>query len=240
MHAKTMINAGAYGRFGLAPDGDDTVLEWDEDLDDWNWRTVYNPEAMLDSYIPFAVFVTAWARRHLLDNVIAVMDAYGKDAVIHCDTDSVIHYGEPVESPVTRHGDHVGTWGIESRPHYIIEAGFKRYMEFSRYPMTSMDDLIGMACAGVPQKYDYHGDYPIGMWVELLDDPERILIDGCVLGHEHYTIKSQWLRDLYTKHGADPDDVDTLKLMPRKVPGGIILEGHTHTLNDNLIWRLRR
>lgn len=238
--AKTMINAGAYGRFGLAPDGDDTVLVWDEDLDDWDFKSVYNGEAMLDSYIPFAVFVCAWARRHLLDNVYACMKAYGPDSVIHCDTDSVIHYGLPVETPKTPHGDHVGTWGIECTPPVIIEAGFKRYIELKRYPMTCMDDLIGMACAGVPQHWDYDHLYPIGCWVEILDDPEIILQDGAVLGHERYAIKSQWLRELYQRYGADPDNVDTLKLLPRKVKGGIILEGHTHTLNDNLIWRLRR
>ena len=235
-----MINAGAYGRFGLAPDGDDTVLVWDEDLHDFDFKSVYNGEAMMDSYIPFAVFVTAWARRHLLDNVCACLREYGPDSVIHCDTDSVIHYGMPVESPKTRHGDHVGTWGIESIPQVIIEAGFKRYVELKQFPMKGMDDLIGMAFAGVPQHWDYDHRYPIGMWVEILDDPAIILQDGCILGHEHYSIRSQWLRDLYEKNGADPDDVDTLKLLPRKVKGGIILEGHTHTLNDNLVWRLRR
>ena len=235
-----MINAGAYGRFGLAPDGDDTELQWDDDLGDYDFKSVFNGEAMQDSYVPFAVFVCAWARRHLLDNVHACLMRYGSESVIHCDTDSVIHYGEPVETPITPHGEHVGTWGIESTPPVIIEAGFKRYVELKRYPMQGMSDLIGMACAGVPQQYDYTESYPVGMWVEILDDPTVILEDGRILGSAHYRIKSEWLRSLYLAHGQDPDDVDTLKLLPRKVKGGIILEGHTHTLNDNLIWRLRR
>lgn len=237
--AKTMINS-AYGRFGLAPEGDDTLLVWDDELDDWNWTQVFNPDTQMESYIPFAVFVTAWARRHLLDNVKACMETYGMDSVIHCDTDSVIHYGEPIERENVVHGEHVSTWGIESRPEYIIEGGFKRYMEFSRYPMERMEDLIGMACAGVPQHMDHDDRYPIGMWVELLDKPMRIMSDGYELGHEHYKIVSEWLRELYIKYGQNPDDVDTRKLIPKKVPGGVVLEPRSHKLNDNLMWRLRR
>ena len=80
---------------------------------------------------------------------------------------------------------------------------------------------------------------PIGMWIELLDDPQLITTES-VLGHHSYQIKSKWLRKLYTDNGMDPDDVNTMKLIPRKVPGGVILEERQHTLNDNLTWRLRR
>ena len=38
----------------------------------------------------------------------------------------------------------------------------------------------------------------------------------------------------------DPDHVNTYKLIPRKVPGGIILDEREHTLTDNLTYRLRR
>lgn len=234
-----MINS-AYGRFGLALEGDETTLEWDDDLGDWQFRSHYIDDSKMDGYIPFAVFVTAWARRHLTDNMYNVMRAYGPDAVIHCDTDSVVHYGEPVDTEDTVHGEHVGTWGIESVPAFVLEAGFKRYMEFSTYPPTSINDLVGMACAGVPQKWDYDHKYPVGMWVELLSDPDLMLRDGYELGHAEYSITSPWLRELYIKHGADPDRVDTRKLIPKPVPGGVILEPRTHRLNDNLIWRLRR
>lgn len=235
-----MINAGAYGRFGLAPDGDTIKLLWDEELKDWNWESEYIATTELDSYIPWAIFVTAWARRHLLDNLAVIMDKHGADAPIHCDTDSVIHFGDPVETPKSRHGDHVGTWGIESSPEIIIEAGFKRYIELRQFPMQSMNDLIGIACAGVPQQWDYHETYPIGMWIELLDDPMLLLDDGHELGQAHYAIRSEWLRKLYTDNDADPDDVDTRKLIPVRCPGGVILEPRTHKLNDNLSWRLRK
>ena len=77
------------------------------------------------------------------------------------------------------------------------------------------------------------------MWVEIMDDPE-IIATGAILGSEDYRIKSKWLRDVYLAHGRDPDHVNTLKLLPRKVPGGIILEGHQHELSDNLRIRFNR
>lgn len=234
-HAKRMINS-FYGRTGLAPETADTTLVWDDDLGDWNWHTEYTINEDNDAYIPYACFATAWARKTLLDNVRACLDQL-PNSVIHCDTDSVIHYGRPVS--YIPHGEHLGTWGIESEPPIIIESGFKRYIELKQYPMQSFDDLISMALAGVPQNTDANG-VPVGMWVEVLDNPEVILIDGYTLGNEHYTIKSEWLRDLYVSNGLDPDDVDTCKLIPVKIPGGVILDKRTHKLNDNLMWRLRR
>lgn len=233
-----MINS-FYGRTGLNVSKDEVHLEWDEDLGDYNWSIdTLDDDEDNDAYIPYATFATAWARKKLLDNALQIMRQYGPDALIHCDTDSCIYHGGPCED--IDYGEHLGTWGLESEPPIVIESGFKRYMELKEFPMTSMDDLIGMACAGVPQKWDYNHEYPVGMWVELLDDPETMLIDGYVLGQEHYRIKSPWLRALYETHDVDPDDVDTRKLIPVKVPGGWVLEGRQHHLNDNLYWRFRR
>lgn len=233
-HAKRMLNS-FYGRTGLAPETSETTLYWDDDLGFWNWHTEYTIKEDNDAYIPYATFCSAWARKTLLDNVRACLDAV-PDSVIHCDTDSVIHYGPPVES--IPHGEHIGTWGIESEPPVIIEAGFKRYVELKRYPMESWDDFISCALAGVPQHLD--DGVPSGMWVEVLDEPTIILQDGYQLGHTDYQIKSPWLRMIYDAHGLDPDNVNTMKLIPEKVPGGVILRERTHKLNDNLQWRLRR
>lgn len=236
--AKLMINS-VYGRSGLNVTKDSITLEWSDDLHDFDWvATALDDDEENDAYIPYACFATAWARKKLLDHALLIMRTYGPDSLIHMDTDSVIYKGGTIEG--VDYGDHLGTWGLESCPPVVIEAGFKRYMELKQYPIQSMNDLIGMACAGVPQKWDYDHRYPIGMWVELLDDPETLLIDGHVLGQEHYRIQSDWLRKLYQDNGADPDDVDTRKLIPVKVMGGWILEGRQHHLNDNLYWRLRR
>lgn len=233
--SKLMINS-LYGRFALAPETEIIHLDYDESEDLWQWVSEPGINENNDAYLPFAMFVTAWARRILLDNCAAV----GFDNVLHCDTDSVIHFGEPVESPRSVHGEHRGTWGIESRPTVIYEGGFKRYIEiFSEDGIIHSMKDVGMAAAGVPQQSDDQG-CPIGMWVELLDDPMRITMTGYTLGHTDYCIESQWLRDLYVESGRDPDCVNTMKLIPENVPGGVILRERQHALNDNMIYRLRR
>lgn len=230
-----MINS-VYGRSALAPEVENVSLEWDEDAQDWAWISEYDDNEENDAYLPFGMFATAYARARLLGNALACLERE-PDSVIHCDTDSVICYGEPPES--VELGDHLGSWGVESRPGIIFEGGFKRYIELKRYPMQNLDDIDGMACAGIPRKKDADG-VPIGMWVELLDDPKRITLTGITLGNQHYKIKSDWLRRMYIEHDLDPDDVITMKLIPEKVPGGVILRERQHQLSDNMVWRFRR
>lgn len=230
-----MINS-VYGRSGLALETENVSLKWDYRINDWNWTREFTINEDNDSYVPYAIAATSYARARLLENVKACL-LQQPDSVIHSDTDSVIHYGPPC--PEIEHGDHLGTWGIESEPAIIIEGGFKRYVELKRYPMESFSDLIGMALAGVPQRKDKDG-CPVGMWLEVLDDPAVILKTDYALGRPDYQVRSPWLRRMLDEHGYDPDNVDTMKLLPRKVPGGVILEGHQHRLNDNLQWRLRR
>ena len=223
-----MLNA-AYGRFALIPDGSTTelVLEDGEPV----WKTS-EEKGEPTAFLPFAMFVTAWARRELMDRVRLVVDTYGVDSVLHCDTDSVIYLGEPIGG----YGKELGMWDLESRPDGIYEGGFKRYIEV----FTDREglDCFNVTCAGVPQPKRADG-LPYGMWIELLDDPERIF--GGELGHESYTIKSEWLRSMYWEHNKDPGNVNTLKLLPRRVPGGVILEGHTHEIDsDGLALRLSR
>ena len=233
--SKLMINS-LYGRFALAPETEIVHLEYSKEDEFWKWVSEPGINENNDAYLPFAMFVTAWARRTLLDNCVAV----GVGNVIHCDTDSVIHFGEAVESPKSVHGEHRGTWGIESRPSVIYEGGFKRYIEILS-PDGEIHGLkdVSMAAAGVPQNVDNDG-LPVGMWIELLDDPARICMTGISLGHDEYRIKSEWLRELYKAHGKNPDCVNTMKLIPENVPGGVILRERQHTLNDNMIYRLRR
>lgn len=227
-HAKRMLNA-AYGRFALIPDGEKTELVIEDG--DLRWRSE-EEKGEPSAYLPYAMFVTAWARRELMDRVRKVVERYGVDSVLHCDTDSVIYLGEPIGD----YGTEIGEWDNESNPIEIYEGGFKRYIEIfdAEEPMKR----IKVTCAGVPQPKRADG-LPYGMWIELLDDPSRIF--GGELGNEHYQIKSEWLRKMYVEAGKDPDDVNTLKLIPRKVYGGVILEGHTHEIDgDGLNIRLSR
>ena len=233
-HAKRMLNA-AYGRFALIPDGEHTELIMEDG--DLRWHSEVEPGEP-SAYLPYAMFVTAWARRELMDRVRKVVETYGVDSVLHCDTDSVIYLGEPIGG----YGKELGEWDLESQPTEIYEGGFKRYIEvFGDQPYFDEKGKLkryNVTCAGVPQPKRADG-LPYGMWIELLDNPSRIF--GGVLGHEEYYILSEWLAQAYKEHGKDPDSVNTLKLLPRKVPGGVILEGHTHEIDgDGLAIRLSR
>lgn len=229
--AKLMLN-GLYGRFALNPEGERTEMYYDEGEDDLAYRTSVDVQEDMDAYLPYALFITAWARAILLEHVTLCGDAN----VIHCDTDSVIHLGGPAEG--ADYGPDLGQWDIEQRPVAMYEGGFKRYIEVLRYPITHERDL-SVACAGVPQRTDpHHDDVPIGMWVELLDNP-ALITTAAELGHEHYRIVSQWLRDRYISQGLDPDDVDTRKLIPETVRGGRVLIPRTHKLSDNMRTRFR-
>lgn len=132
----------------------------------------------------------------------------------------------------------LGLWKDEGHPIVMIEGGVKRYIEFAAYPPRRMADIMAFTCAGMPQKSTDDG-VPVGMWVEILDDPILICSDGYVFGQAHYRIKSQWLRDLYIEHGMDPDDVNTMRPLKTNVKGGCIIMDTTFTLNDNMRSRMR-
>ena len=245
--AKLSMNSG-YGRMALNREKVITDVVPETILGDEGSETVYRFKCHTElnddteNYLPFAIFVTSWARARLLENVRQCLQE--DKLVYHCDTDSVIHSG--MESPELDHGDHLGGWGIENRPMVLYEGGFKRYIEilnhdYLKYPEDPAIKPLksfSMACAGVPQRVNHLG-VPIGMWVELLDDP-GLITSGAELGREDYRISSPWLRKLYIDNGMDPDRVNTLKLIGRRVHGGVILDGHTHTLNDGMQIRMRR
>ena len=230
--AKLSMNSG-YGRMALARETEETILEWNEEFGDYMLHSFPTVNDDTENYLPYAMFTTAYARARLLENCRTLLNE-GKQ-IYHCDTDSVIHEGS--ESEQMDHGDYLGGWGIECRPVRLFEGGFKRYVEILHEPIQSVKD-INVTAAGVPQRFNHLG-VPVGMWIELLDDPDMITT-GATLGNQHYVIKSGWLRDLYKKNGMNPDDVNTMKLIPVKVPGGVILQERQHTLNDNLIGRFRR
>ena len=232
--AKIMMNSG-YGRMALSPESVTTRIEPYQAFDDeGNPTTMYRMVAedviseAVENYVPYAIFVTAFARARLLENCLQLITEGKK--VYHCDTDSVIHSG--TESDAMDHGNHLGGWGIEARPVKLYEGGFKRYIEILHEPIRDLND-INMACAGVPQRRTNEG-VPYGPWLELLDDP-ALICSGVEIGQEHYVIKSEWLRKLYTDHGMNPDDCNTLKLLPKRVPGGVVLQGHTHKLDDGMV-----
>lgn len=227
---KLMLNS-LYGRMGLTQTFTDTVLAYDEEID---YMVMKNENEHIEmknnSYMPFAAFVTANARRRWLE---LARPYYQEDRLIHGDTDSIIVYGDRV-GPDELYGDELGQWKDELEDHedvILIEGGIKKYIELFK-PLDGMkkgmklDDFINVTISGVPQKFEgghpYRYGCPVGMWVEILDDPD-IMKEDLTLGNTDYKIKSQWLRDLYVAWGKDPDHVNTMKLIPENIKGGVRL-----------------
>lgn len=225
--AKLMLNS-VYGRFALKPERLMGGLSIMEGLADWDLDIIEEEPV---AYLPYALFATSQARRELLDRAQLVIDRYGADAIVHMDTDSVFYEGDPLGG----YGKEIGDWDLESTPDIVYEGGLKRYIEvFEGQPFLKR---YNVGCAGVPQHSDAQG-IPYGMWLELLDDPKRIM-DRTELGKRYYKIKNPELREILRNAGKDPDRQNTLKLLPRRVKGGVILEGVTHTLSESADYQMR-
>lgn len=230
--AKLMLNS-LYGRFGFSPDVTESMFAWSDKLDDIDLKAVNSRLEEVPGYLPYAMFVTANARRRLCDGILTV----GCQNVIHSDTDSVKYLGGPELSKTLGHTDALGDWKVEDTPNFMIEGGVKRYVELNSYPIRSFDDVLAFTCAGMPQKLD--NGCPVGMWIEVLDNPMLICATGQTFGHTDYKIQSEWLRELYLSHGKNPDRVNTMRLLPKKVPNGVLLVEKTFVMHDMMVSRIR-
>lgn len=244
---KLMLNS-LYGRMGLTQTFTDTVLKYDPELD-YEVLSNENEHVVMknNSYMPFAAFVTAHARRRWLQ---LARPYYKVGRLVHGDTDSIIVYGDRI-GPEELYGDELGQWKdeLEGQDNVVlIEGGIKRYVEIFQsldgmHRGLKLDDFINVTLSGVPQKFEgghpYRMGCPVGMWIEILDDPECLLSD-LTLGQHHYKIKSEWLRNLYKEWGKDPDDVNTLKLIPQNIKGGVrLVERQYNTANAGFAVRFR-
>ena len=191
--AKLMLNS-VYGRFALKPERLMGGLSIMEGLADWDLDIIEEDPV---AYLPYAIFCTSWARKELLDRAQKAIDAYGVESIVHMDTDSVFYEGAPLGG----YGKEIGDWDLESTPDIVYEGGLKRYIEvFEGKPFMQR---YNMGCAGVPQNKDAQG-VPYGMWLELLDEPKRIM-DRTELGNRYYKVKDPELRKILTDAGKDPD-----------------------------------
>lgn len=202
------------GRFGLRREADIAYIEWGE------IKTIKDAD-VTDSYVPFISAICAYGRQQ----VIRALNSVSPDKRYHVDTDSVI----AGEMPDVEISPELGKWDLEMYD-AIYEGGMKKYIEVTGEEYPFGDFKLKVVCAGVPQRW-YHDRVPIGMHVELLDYPDMIY-ENHTLGSPSYTIQSQWLRDLYENEGLDPDNVDTMKLLPKRLTSGVILRKTTYKLHE--------
>lgn len=113
-------------------------------------RDVFNcePEDPSHYYIPYAAFVTAYARQLL----VSTWNAF-KGRAIYCDTDSIHFLGTPSDIPATLRDridwdqtGALGLWGIEGE----FVAG--RYIRAKTYIEVDADGVQHVTCAGAPSR----------------------------------------------------------------------------------------
>lgn len=201
------------GRYGLRREADIAYIEWGE------IKTMRDVD-ITDSYVPFISAICAYGRQQ----VVRALNSVSPDKRYHVDTDSVIA-GEMPDVDVS---PNLGDWDLDVYD-AIYEGGMKKYVLVTgkEYPLG--DYKLNVVCAGVPQRW-YHDEVPVGMHVELLDNP-YLIHEPCELGSKNYVITSDWLRRLYEEYGMDPDSVDTRKLLPKRLPTGVILMRTTYSLH---------
>lgn len=114
--AKLMMNS-SYGKLGQSIKNFTKVAYLDED-----GVTRYTPEMLDDSaksFLPGAIFTTAWARDVLFNGIYAV----GIDRFLYCDTDSIHIKGHTLPKKLPIDQNKLGYWKIES---YFKESKFLR------------------------------------------------------------------------------------------------------------------
>lgn len=151
--AKRMLNS-LYGRFGMKQDRMSKVPYLEDGVIKWNTETSHSDGA----YLPVACFITAWARKKILD-----MAERWADCFVYADTDSVhvVKYayakkrlnpldGE-VREPRTEGMDiddaRLGAWKLEST------SEMARYVRPKAYIHAKKDGTLeDVKCAGMPDK----------------------------------------------------------------------------------------
>ncbi len=223
--AKDLMNS-LYGRLGMSREMSTVQLLFSSKYNDYRFDETLIDVDHQDTYLPMAMFTTAHARRRLLDYCWKA----GPENVIHCDTDSVIHLAPNGKvKGVNYHDEELGAWKVEAEPIWMYEGGAKRYIEcLADKKAKKTVNGLKMACCGLQQNKNEMTGKPEGCWIEVLDDPALICKTGAVIGHEKYTVKSDWLKDL-----LGTDCVNTMKLQQSRVPGGCILKETTFTIEEN-------
>lgn len=248
---KTLMNS-VYGRMAMNPYQYEAEIELDDE-GIYHWKSPKYSKHISESYksyVPYSVFVCAWARHQLTDAWLKV----GCENVIHSDTDSIVFMSPSIPDILSVTPNELDTWGNECTDGDIqastikryVEGGVKKYVEWTVLPEEITVDMdfskcVNTALAGIPKEVKVINGVPIpvGMWVQVLDNDLIITEDDAELGNQHYFIKSKWLRDRYLKAGLNPDDVNTMKLRTQTVKGGIALVETTFNISTGFRLRFR-
>ena len=140
--AKRYLNS-LYGKWGQA------VKRWSKEPvlgDDGELRFEDAVSSDGQSYLPIAMFITAYARRRIIRNA----DSFGADFV-YADTDSIHCVGSKRPPDLDQH--ELGFFKLESCSHTGLYIGPKKYLHQYEYEVGSaVPKLQEVKCAGLPDE----------------------------------------------------------------------------------------
>jgi len=182
--AKLMLNS-LYGKFGTNPDVTPRIPVMRDGIVDFE---LAQEELRDPIYLPVAIYVTAYARKTLIEAISKNWDRF-----VYCDTDSMHLLGFDWPDNIPLDSKKFGHWKVEGQFTRARHLRAKQYIWDLNGPVT-------VACAGMPdnvKKLCNFENFHIGF--NNLDENGNI-IPGCG------------------------------KLIPRAVPGGVVLEPRPYTL----------
>lgn len=127
MVAKLMLN-NLYGKFATGTDATKQEFFYDDDTGLIKHHNIYDSKSGV--YIPVAIFITAYARKELLD---AIQSNY--DVFCYCDTDSIHILADDAKN-IKVHDSALGYWKKEST---WTQAKFIRQKTYAEYINGSWD-----------------------------------------------------------------------------------------------------
>lgn len=157
--AKQMI-VSLYGKFGMKT----VIQERTPYLDDWGvvQYRLEDPDPKEPIYVPIAVFVTAWARKILIEAIQQLGERF-----VYCATDSLHLIGWEKPDCLELDQYRLGAWKIEG---YFEKA---RYLRPNAY-VTMLDGKLDITCSNLQKRaYDLKETYK--------DHPEKLKLvpKGC-------------------------------------------------------------
>ena len=202
--AKLMLNS-LYGKFATNPNARQKIPMLDHD--GVVRYTLGEPEERDPVYTAMGAFITAYAREKTIRNAQRMYDRF-----IYADTDSLHITGHEVPENLEIHPTHLGAWKDEGA---FIDSKFiraKTYMETTQEWKT---DSLREYCRILNKQFE--------VWREP---------DGILYNHTKVTCAGMPdnVKELVTYDNFTPGSTFDGKLMPRRYPGGIVLEKTTFTI----------
>lgn len=228
--AKLMLNS-LYGKFATNPKARKKIPYLDED--DVVRYKLDDPELREPVYTAMGAFITAYAREKTIRSAQAVYDRF-----IYADTDSLHLVGWDIPHDLEVHKTKLGAWKNEGRFCYSKHIRAKTYMETvieldkAKLKTYCKAMQAGFYVWNVGGELHYHDT--LKNYCKLLNEGYEIYRSDGVIYRQSTKVTCAGMPDnvkeKVTYENFRPGSTFDGKLMPRRYPGGIVLQNTTFTI----------